>query len=36
MRTAVLTIIGLMATLAIGWFVLNTLLWLLKNKKCGD
>ena len=25
----VFTIIGLLATLAIGWFVLNTLLWLL-------
>lgn len=36
MRTTILTIIGLLATLAIGWFCLNTLLWLLKDKKCGD
>lgn len=33
MKTAIMTIIGLLATLAIGWFVLDTALWLLGRKK---
>jgi hypothetical protein len=33
MRTTILTIIGLLATLAIGWFVLDTALWLLGWKR---
>ena len=36
MRMAIQTIIGLLATLGIGWFVLNTFLWLLKDKKCEE
>ena len=36
MRTTILTIIGLLATLTIGWFCLKTLLWLLKDKKCKE
>ena len=36
MRTTIQTIIGILATLGIGWFCLNTLIWLLKDKKCGE
>ena len=36
MRTTIMTIIGLLATLGIAWFCLNTLLWLLKDKKCEE
>lgn len=32
MRITILTIVGLLATAAIGWFVLDTLLWLLGRK----
>ena len=31
-----MTIIGLLATLGIGWFCLKILLWLLKDKKCEE
>ena len=36
MRTVLMTIIGLLATELIGWFCPNTLLWLLKDKKCEE
>ena len=36
MRTTIMTIIGLLAALAIGCFCLKTLLWLLKEKKCEE
>jgi hypothetical protein len=36
MSTTALTIIGLLVTAAIGWFVLDTALWLLgwKGRRC--
>lgn len=33
MRATTLSILGLLATLAIGWFVLDTALWLLGGKE---
>ena len=34
MRTTILIIIGLLAALAIGWFYLNALFWILNDRKC--
>lgn len=36
MRTTILTIIGLLATLEAGWFVLDTALWLPRDKISGE